>query len=208
MAPKVRNVASGVGSKRNRKGETSGSSSTGEPFQKFGKKVVERYGHKWFECQKRQNTLEMSTSMSVFLPAKHLIDMTRDRVVLVYMLMKGMPINVGAILRQNMMKFRKNMRWRFCYGEMITRLLRAEGIEKEELDVTVARHHALVGKIVDVTQTKALDTSYEPILSAQEWHACDDSVMLVCSEWRSYILGLGAARSWMRRWRPWQIATR
>lgn len=38
---------------------------------------------------------------SVFPPAKHLTDMTRDRVVLVYMLMKGMPINVGPILQQN-----------------------------------------------------------------------------------------------------------
>ncbi|KAH0748141.1 hypothetical protein KY290_027373 [Solanum tuberosum] len=40
---------------------------------------------------------------SVFLLAKHLTDVTKDRVVLVYMLMKGMPINVGVILRQNMM---------------------------------------------------------------------------------------------------------
>ncbi|KAG5577046.1 hypothetical protein H5410_057180 [Solanum commersonii] len=55
---------------------------------------------------------------SVLLLAKHLTDVTRDRVVLVYMLMKGMPINVGAILRQNMMKFRNNLRWRFCYGRV------------------------------------------------------------------------------------------
>ncbi|KAG5580894.1 hypothetical protein H5410_051521 [Solanum commersonii] len=53
---------------------------------------------------------------SVLLPAKHLPEATMDRVVLVYMLMKGMPINVGAILRQHMMKFRNNMRWWFCYG--------------------------------------------------------------------------------------------
>ncbi|KAG5587562.1 hypothetical protein H5410_047996 [Solanum commersonii] len=37
---------------------------------------------------------------SVFLLAKHLSDVTRDRVVLVHILMKGMPINVRAILRQ------------------------------------------------------------------------------------------------------------
>ncbi|KAG5580083.1 hypothetical protein H5410_050710 [Solanum commersonii] len=36
---------------------------------------------------------------SVLLLAKHLTDVTRDRVVLVCMLMKGMLINVGAILR-------------------------------------------------------------------------------------------------------------
>lgn len=45
---------------------------------------------------------------SVFVPAKDLTDVTRDRVVLVYMLMKEMPINLGVILRQNMMKFRNN----------------------------------------------------------------------------------------------------
>ncbi|KAH0679034.1 hypothetical protein KY284_020119 [Solanum tuberosum] len=88
---------------------------------------------------------------SVLLPAKHLTEVTRDRVVLVYMLMKGMPINVGLILRQNMMKFRNNMRWRFYYGGLITRFLRGEGIEEEAVDMTVAYHPNLTGKLVDVT---------------------------------------------------------
>ncbi|KAG5611167.1 hypothetical protein H5410_022448 [Solanum commersonii] len=57
MAPKARNVEGGAGSKRNRKGEAVGSSSSREPFQKFGNKVVERYGHKWFECQKEAKYL-------------------------------------------------------------------------------------------------------------------------------------------------------
>ncbi|KAH0712066.1 hypothetical protein KY289_008025 [Solanum tuberosum] len=91
---------------------------------------------------------------SVLLPAKHMTEVTRDRVVLVYMLMKGMPINVGAILRQNMMKFWNNMRWRFCYGGLITRFLRAQGIEEEVLDLTIAFHPDLTGKLVDVTRTK------------------------------------------------------
>ncbi|KAH0717889.1 hypothetical protein KY285_013920 [Solanum tuberosum] len=47
---------------------------------------------------------------SVLLPAKHLTEVTPNKVVLVYMLMKGTPIIVGAILRQNMMKFRSNLR--------------------------------------------------------------------------------------------------
>ncbi|KAG5584924.1 hypothetical protein H5410_045358 [Solanum commersonii] len=42
MAPKARNVEVSVGSKRNRKGEVVGSSSSQEPFQKFGKKAMER----------------------------------------------------------------------------------------------------------------------------------------------------------------------
>ncbi|KAH0758007.1 hypothetical protein KY290_021500 [Solanum tuberosum] len=113
----------------------------------------------------------------VLLPSKHLTEVTRDRVVLVYMLMKGMPINVGAILRQNMMKFRNSLRWRFCYGGLITRFLRAEGIEEETVDMTIAYHPDLTGKLVDVTRTKALDTSYGLVLSAQERKARDDSVI-------------------------------
>ncbi|KAG5572506.1 hypothetical protein H5410_062272 [Solanum commersonii] len=62
---------------------------------------------------------------SVLLLAKHLTEVTRDSVVLVYMLMKGMHVNVGAILRQNMMKFRNNLRWRFFYGRLITFVLRS-----------------------------------------------------------------------------------
>ncbi|KAG5606520.1 hypothetical protein H5410_028012 [Solanum commersonii] len=114
---------------------------------------------------------------SVLLPAKHLTKVTRDRVVLVYMLMKGMPINVGEILRQNMMKFRNNIRWHFSYEGLITWFLRAWGIEEEVVDLTITFHPDLTGKLVDVTRTKALDTSHEPVLSAQERQAHDDSVM-------------------------------
>ncbi|KAH0657508.1 hypothetical protein KY289_026256 [Solanum tuberosum] len=89
----------------------------------------------------------------------------------------GMPINVGAILRQNMMKFRNNLRWRFYYGGLITRFLRIEGIEEETVDITVAYHPNLTGKLVDVTRTKALDTSHGPILSTPERKARDNSVM-------------------------------
>ncbi|KAH0669888.1 hypothetical protein KY285_024024 [Solanum tuberosum] len=114
---------------------------------------------------------------SVLFPAKHLTEVTRDRVVLVYMLMKGMPINFGAILRQNMMKFQNNMWLRFCYGGLITHFLRGEGIEEETVDMTVAYHPDLTGKLVNVTQTKALDPSHGPVMSAQERQARDDSIM-------------------------------
>ncbi|KAG5628208.1 hypothetical protein H5410_013426 [Solanum commersonii] len=85
---------------------------------------------------------------SVLLSAKHLSAVTRDRVVL------------------DMMKFRNNLRWRFCYGGLITHFLRVEGIEEEAVDLTVAFYPDLTGKIVDVTRTKALDTSHGPVLSA------------------------------------------
>ncbi|KAH0712175.1 hypothetical protein KY289_008134 [Solanum tuberosum] len=66
---------------------------------------------------------------------------------------------------------------KFCYGGLITHFLRANGIEEEVVDLTVAFHPDLTGKIVDVTQTKALDTSHGPVMLTQEWQARDDSVM-------------------------------
>ncbi|KAG5583925.1 hypothetical protein H5410_044359 [Solanum commersonii] len=90
---------------------------------------------------------------------------------------KGLPINVGAILRQNMMKFRNNLRWRFCYGGLITQFLRARGIKEEVVDLTIIFHPNLTGKLVDMTRTKALDTFHGSVLSAQERQARDDSVM-------------------------------
>ncbi|KAH0773944.1 hypothetical protein KY290_011081 [Solanum tuberosum] len=72
----------------------------------------------------------MKIVCSVLLPAKHLTE--------------GMPIDVGAILRQNMMKFRNNMRWHFCYGGLITRFLRAQGIKEEAMDMTIAFHPDLM----------------------------------------------------------------
>lgn len=47
---------------------------------------------------------------SVLFPANNFSKVMRDRVVLIYMLMKVMPINIEEILRQNMMKFGNNMR--------------------------------------------------------------------------------------------------
>ncbi|KAH0725397.1 hypothetical protein KY284_001262 [Solanum tuberosum] len=69
------------------------------------------------------------------------------------------------------------MRWRFCYGGLITRILRSEGIEEKTVDMIIAYHLNLTSKLVDVTRTKALDTPYGPVLSAQERQAHDDSVM-------------------------------
>lgn len=93
------------------------------------------------------------------------------------MLIKGMPINVRAILSQNIMKFQNYMRWRFCYGGLITHFLRAQGIEKEACDLIIPFHPNPPGKIVDVTTTKVLDTSHGPILSAHERQARGDSVI-------------------------------
>ncbi|KAG5587561.1 hypothetical protein H5410_047995 [Solanum commersonii] len=52
-------------------------------------------------------------------------------------------------------------------GGLITRFLRAEGIKEEFVDMTIESTPYLVCTMVDVTQTKALDTSHGPVLSSQ-----------------------------------------
>ena len=67
----------------------------------------------------------LKIACSVFMPAKHFTKVIWYRVVLVYMLMKAMLITIGEILRQTMMKFRNNLRLRFCHGGLVTVFLRA-----------------------------------------------------------------------------------
>lgn len=69
------------------------------------------------------------------LPCKKTIDVTRGGVVLIYHLMKGLPVNVGAILKHNMLKVSTNNRWNFCYRSIITRYLWVLVIEEEVPDL-------------------------------------------------------------------------
>ncbi|KAG5610679.1 hypothetical protein H5410_021960 [Solanum commersonii] len=52
-----------------------------------------------------------------------------------------------------------------------------EGIQEENVDMTVAQHPDLIGKLVDVTHTKTLNTSHRPILSVLDRQDRDDSIM-------------------------------
>ncbi|KAG5589799.1 hypothetical protein H5410_040313 [Solanum commersonii] len=70
-----------------------------------GRHLTLHYGH--FNLEAR---IWLKIVCSTLLPCKHTTDVTRERVVLVYRLMKGLPVNVWAILRQNMLKLRTNKR--------------------------------------------------------------------------------------------------
>ncbi|KAG5605325.1 hypothetical protein H5410_026817 [Solanum commersonii] len=63
--------------------------------------------------------------------ARHTSEAKKGRVVLFYNLMKGLQINVGSILRQNMLKFCNNKRWHFCYDSLLTWFLRSLGLRKK-----------------------------------------------------------------------------
>jgi hypothetical protein len=114
---------------------------------------------------------------SVLLPSKHMTDVTRDRVVLVYRLMRGLQVNAGSVIRRNMMKFRSNKRWRFCYGSMITRFLRMSEVEEEVHDLSAPRAPHLVCKLVDVTKTRGQEAAQGQVLSVADRQARDESWM-------------------------------
>ncbi|KAH0709064.1 hypothetical protein KY284_010491 [Solanum tuberosum] len=137
-----------------------------------GRHLTLHYGH--FNLEAR---IWLKIVCSTLLPCKHTTDVTRERVVLIYRLMKGLSVNVEAILKQNMLKFRTNKRWRFCYGSIITRYLQALLIEEEVHDVCPPRPPHLVCHLVDVTRTKVHDPSQGPVLTAIDRQARDNSWM-------------------------------
>ncbi|KAG5581212.1 hypothetical protein H5410_051839 [Solanum commersonii] len=257
MAPKTKNV---VGSKRNRKGETFGSSSAQEPVQKFGKKAVQRYGWEWFSCQQEAKYMGEEFMNEVRLQSQfpaiyhtviqlglrfifhnpgdcnltlvrefyaNWLTETKYKIVPV----RGKDVKFSARIlnellgtpnydpdefnslkdklpyrdirhilcgvdstarwerskdtrRHNALYFanfnqvaREQFEVEIMLRGLIIHFLRAKGIEEETVDMTVAYHPNLMGKLVDVTRTKALDTSHGPILSALERQAHDDNVM-------------------------------
>jgi len=104
--------------------------------------------------------------------------------VLFYYLMKGLQINVGSILRQNMLKFRNNKRWHFCYDSLLTWFLRSLGVEKEVYDI----FPPCSSHLVDVTKNKAQDTSHVPILLIVDRQ--DDS-------WMGHMFGMAKLQLWI-----------
>ncbi|KAG5605589.1 hypothetical protein H5410_027081 [Solanum commersonii] len=138
-----------------------------------GRHLTLHYGH--FNLEVR---ICLKIMCITLLSCKHTTNVTREKVVLVYRLMKGLPMNVGAILKENMLKFRTKKRCHFCYGSIINRYLRALQIEKEVRDMCPPPHVPhLVCCLVDVTRTKAHDPWKGPMLNVINRQARDDSWM-------------------------------
>ncbi|KAG5631153.1 hypothetical protein H5410_002870 [Solanum commersonii] len=185
MAPKGKNDASGAGTKRSRKGTTSISSSrapTYLPPQKFVKQMVMHYGEEWYDCQQEakymgdENVLEGQWDRVRDMGQHSTLHYAHLKIEPGVWLKIGLPVNAGAILRQNMIKFRTNKRWSFLYGSLLTRYLRALEIEEEVYDVYPPRAPHLVYHLVDVTKTKAHNPSQGKVLSTSDRQAEDDSL--------------------------------
>ena len=83
--------------------------------------------------------------------------------MLIYCLVKGLPVNVRAILRKVMLKVRTTKRWYFYYGSIVTSALRELIIEEEVHNVCPSRTPHLVYHPTNVTHTKAHNPSIGPV---------------------------------------------
>ncbi|KAH0649990.1 hypothetical protein KY284_029902 [Solanum tuberosum] len=123
---------------------------------------------------------------SNLLPCKHTTDVTREIVVLVYRLMKGLPVNVAAILKQNMLKFRTNKRWRLCYGSIITRTKAHDPSQRPVLTVIdrQARDDSWMGRMFGMTELQlwigGRQVTEDEILTLTKRYPLMDSAMYMC----------------------------
>ncbi|MCD9561302.1 hypothetical protein HAX54_020335 [Datura stramonium] len=78
-----------------------------------------------------------------------------------------MEINVGAVIKSTMKKARLQ---KYGFSGLLITYLRSQDIEEEALDYK----QRVEWSVVDVTKTKAPDTTYGPVLTLAEQHARDD----------------------------------
>ncbi|MCD9640540.1 hypothetical protein HAX54_025897 [Datura stramonium] len=83
------------------------------------------------------------------VPKKHVTQVNRERVCLVYVLMTGIPINVGVIIKTVLKRARVKKGQNFGFGGLLTQFLRGHDIEGEEVDYRPAYDP----RGIDVTKT-------------------------------------------------------
>ncbi|KAG5571633.1 hypothetical protein H5410_061399 [Solanum commersonii] len=79
----------------------------------------------------------------------------RDRVCLVYALMAGMELNIGAIIKSFMRKARVHKGHMYAFGGLITKMCRAVGVPEENVDYMTPLYPAPV----DITAPRGLTLS-------------------------------------------------
>jgi len=96
--------------------------------------------------------------INCLIPGLHFIEVTRDRVCLVYALMKEVPIYIGAVLKLAMKKARVHRGRRYAFGGLITNFCRRAGVPEESVDYMAH----LFTTPLDVTKTKGPRTWMDP----------------------------------------------
>jgi len=111
--------------------------------------------------------------MNCFIPGLHYTEVTRDRVCLVYALMKDVPISIGAVLKSAMRKARVHRGRRYVFGGLITNLCRRAGLPNESVDYMAP----LFTTPLDVTKTKGPENMHGPTLTTAERNMRDDLII-------------------------------
>ncbi|KAG5614783.1 hypothetical protein H5410_014607 [Solanum commersonii] len=121
----------------------------------------------------RETHVWLKVVMNCLIPGLHYIDITRDRVCLVYALMTGMKLNIKAIIKSLMRKSRVHKGHRYAFGGLITKMCRVAGVLEENLDYMAPLYLAPV----DITRTKGTNTDFGPTLTTAECHRRDEFIM-------------------------------
>ncbi|MCD9560715.1 hypothetical protein HAX54_019461 [Datura stramonium] len=107
------------------------------------------------------------------VPGKHITHMTRERVCSVYVLMTGMPINMGVIIKNVLKRARVKKGKNFGFGGLLTRFLCGHDIEEGEADY----RHGYDPRGIYVTKTKEPESINGPVLSVNERNARIDNML-------------------------------
>jgi hypothetical protein len=110
--------------------------------------------------------------MHSLIPGLHFTEVTRDRVCLVYAFMKGIEINVGAVIKSTIRKSRVHRGRGYAFGGLITELCIRAGVPQEQCDYMPP----LPSTLYDVTNIKAPDYTHGPVLTTQERAKRDDMI--------------------------------
>ncbi|KAG5631778.1 hypothetical protein H5410_003495 [Solanum commersonii] len=123
----------------------------------------------------KETRVWLKVVMNCLIPGLHYTNITRDRVCLVYALMIGTAVNIGAVLKSVMRKAQVHKGHMYDFGGLITRMCRVAGALEENLDYMAP----LFPTSVDITRTKGPDTEFGPNLITVERHRHDELIMAI-----------------------------
>ncbi|MCE3216542.1 hypothetical protein HAX54_006842 [Datura stramonium] len=119
----------------------------------------------------RRYWLRWATEQEVL--GKHVTHVTRKRVCIVNVLMTGMPINVGVIIKNVLKRERVKKDQSFGFEGLLTRFLRGHDIEEEEADYRPVYDP----RGIDVTETKEPEGINGPVLSVNKHNTQIDNML-------------------------------
>ncbi|KAG5606846.1 hypothetical protein H5410_028338 [Solanum commersonii] len=107
------------------------------------------------------------------IPGLHHTNITRDWICLVYVLMTATKVNIGVVFKSAMQNARVHKGHRYAFGSLITRMCRAAGVPKDNVDYMAL----LFAAPMDITRTKGPDIEFGPTLTTAEHHRRDELIM-------------------------------